>query len=131
MVVWIAVGDMLEIWTNGKYKATPHRVRAMSTQNRLSAPLFFDPNFHCIVEPIQGLGESSVAPNASEHRSSPNATEESLESKNVHYSPSQAQAAVNAYRAGDTGIKIRYGDYILNKVLTVFPQLSNDALQDW
>ena len=46
---------MLEMWTNGAYKATLHRVKNVSDQDRLSAPFFFDPAFDCIIQPMQGL----------------------------------------------------------------------------
>lgn len=44
----INLGDSLEFFTNGLFKATPHRVtqRTNTTLNRLSFPYFFDPNFH-------------------------------------------------------------------------------------
>lgn len=45
------VGDMLEMWTNGMYRATPHRVLT-ADQSRVSAPFFFEPNYTAIVEPI-------------------------------------------------------------------------------
>jgi isopenicillin N synthase-like dioxygenase len=48
----VNIGDMLERWTCGKYKATPHRVKNVTTSDRLSAPFFFDPNFECIVTPL-------------------------------------------------------------------------------
>jgi isopenicillin N synthase-like dioxygenase len=35
------------------YKATPHRVKNSSPVNRLSAPFFFDPNFKCLVSPLE------------------------------------------------------------------------------
>jgi len=48
----VNIGDMLSIWTNGLYKATPHRVKNESKRGRLSAPFFFDPCFDCIIEPV-------------------------------------------------------------------------------
>lgn len=48
----VNIGDCLEAWTNGYYKATPHRVLNRSTVDRMSAPFFFDPHFHCMVEPL-------------------------------------------------------------------------------
>lgn len=52
----INFGEMLEIWTKGRVKATPHRVRG-STAERISVPLFFNPDFETNVAPM-GSGES-------------------------------------------------------------------------
>jgi isopenicillin N synthase-like dioxygenase len=50
------IGDMLDRMTGGLYKSTPHRVaRNTSGRDRLSFPLFFDPNFFVQVERIEGL----------------------------------------------------------------------------
>lgn len=50
----VNIGDMLEIWTMGRYKATPHRVRHHGDGHgdRLSLPFFFDPPFDCVVTPL-------------------------------------------------------------------------------
>jgi isopenicillin N synthase-like dioxygenase len=42
---------MLEMWTNRKIKATPHRVVGTSAE-RISVPLFFNPNHDANVAPI-------------------------------------------------------------------------------
>jgi isopenicillin N synthase-like dioxygenase len=47
------LGDALETWTYGVYKATPHRVVASS--ERVSIPFFFDPNLDAVVRPIESL----------------------------------------------------------------------------
>lgn len=49
----VNIGDMLEIWTCGLYRATPHRAKNMSRRDRISAPFFFDPNFDCMIEPLE------------------------------------------------------------------------------
>ncbi|MGC3173858.1 2OG-Fe(II) oxygenase family protein, partial [Pseudomonas aeruginosa] len=50
------LGDMHERLTGGLFGSTPHRVaRNTSGGDRLSFPLFFDPNFHGRVQPIEGL----------------------------------------------------------------------------
>lgn len=47
----INFGEMLEIWTAGRVKATPHRVRG-STAERISVPLFFNPDHETNVAPL-------------------------------------------------------------------------------
>ena len=47
----VNVGDMMETWTGGKYKATPHRVRSGLPKGRISMPFFFDPAFECTIQP--------------------------------------------------------------------------------
>jgi isopenicillin N synthase-like dioxygenase len=56
------LGDMLELWTSGIYRATPHRVVYQPSSgggddvrppaSRLSCPVFFDPAWNCSLEPI-------------------------------------------------------------------------------
>jgi len=48
------LGDMLDRMTGGLYRSTPHRVRLnTSGRDRLSFPLFFDPDFDTRIEPIR------------------------------------------------------------------------------
>ncbi|KUF11421.1 isopenicillin N synthase family dioxygenase [Pseudoponticoccus marisrubri] len=47
----INFGEMLESWTAGRVKATLHRVRG-SSEERISVPLFFNPDFDTNVAPI-------------------------------------------------------------------------------
>lgn len=51
----INFGEMLESWTNGQIKATLHRVIG-SSEERISVPLFFNPNFDTNVAPIGSDG---------------------------------------------------------------------------
>ena len=44
----INFGEMLEIWTEGRIKATPHRVLGPKNE-RISVPLFFNPNHDTVV----------------------------------------------------------------------------------
>ncbi len=46
------IGDMLEFWTGGVLRSTPHRVRNLSTAQRFSYPYFFDPNWNASLMPI-------------------------------------------------------------------------------
>jgi isopenicillin N synthase-like dioxygenase len=47
----VNIGDMLELWTNGEFIATSHRVRNV-TEERYSFPLFFNVDYHTVVEPL-------------------------------------------------------------------------------
>ena len=48
------IGDMLDRATGGYYRSTPHRVRLnTSGRDRLSFPLFLDPDFEARIEPIR------------------------------------------------------------------------------
>ena len=47
----INFGEMLQMWTDGAVRATPHRVRG-SDQERISVPLFFNPNYDTNVAPL-------------------------------------------------------------------------------
>ncbi|WP_299149820.1 2-oxoglutarate and iron-dependent oxygenase domain-containing protein [uncultured Tateyamaria sp.] len=46
----INFGEMIEFWTDGVVKATPHRVVG-GTQERISVPLFFNPTYDTNVAP--------------------------------------------------------------------------------
>jgi isopenicillin N synthase-like dioxygenase len=48
----VNIGDMLELWTNGEYVATTHRVRAVE-QERWSFPLFFSLDYDTVVRPME------------------------------------------------------------------------------
>jgi isopenicillin N synthase-like dioxygenase len=92
------IGDMLDRMTGGLYRSTPHRVQNPARHNRLSFPFFFDPNFNAEVKRI-GLGEMGK------------------DDKDERWD----RASVHEFRG-------TYGDYILNKVSKVFPELRRDVL---
>jgi len=46
------IGEMWEIWTNGLYRSTLHRVIHRGTNYRVSIPFFFEPNFNAHVKPL-------------------------------------------------------------------------------
>ncbi|GAA0707821.1 isopenicillin N synthase family oxygenase [Dactylosporangium roseum] len=48
------IGDMLDRMTGGWYRSTPHRVRNLSGNERLSFPFFFDPDFTAEVPALPG-----------------------------------------------------------------------------
>ncbi len=47
----VNVGDMLELWTNGEFVATSHRVRKVK-EERYSFPLFFTVDYDTVVSPM-------------------------------------------------------------------------------
>lgn len=93
------IGDMLDRMTKGLFRSTPHRVRNPAPRDRLSFPFFFDPNFFARVQPIDLPGVE--APDDRDER--------------------WDQASVHAFQG-------TYGEYLLNKVGKVFPELRQTAL---
>jgi len=47
----VNIGDMLELWTNGEFVATSHRVRQVR-EERYSFPLFFAVDYHTRISPM-------------------------------------------------------------------------------
>jgi len=47
----VNIGDMLELWTNGEFVATSHRVRKVQ-EERYSFPLFFNVDYHTHISPL-------------------------------------------------------------------------------
>jgi isopenicillin N synthase-like dioxygenase len=96
------IGDMLDRMTGGHYRSTPHRVRRnTSGRERLSFPLFFDPNFFAHVQRIPGLAQLATEDDSADR----------WDKANVH-----------AFGGS-------YGDYVLNKVGKVFPELRGEVLE--
>ncbi len=48
----VNVGDMLQVWSNDRYRAPLHRVRASSDVARFSAAYFCNPDYGTIIEPL-------------------------------------------------------------------------------
>ena len=95
------IGDMLEKLTRGLYRSTPHRVRNISNRSRYSFPFFFDPNVDAPLVPID-----------LSHR----------------YQEGDANLAHRWDGANVHDFQGTYGDYILQKVAHVFPDLRRDVL---
>jgi hypothetical protein len=94
------IGDMLDRMTGGLYRSTPHRVRNPAPRDRLSFPLFFDPNFFAPVRPIDLAGRG-LPPDDRDER--------------------WDRASVHEFRG-------TYGDYLLGKVGKDFPALRSAVL---
>jgi isopenicillin N synthase-like dioxygenase len=91
------IGDMLDRMTGGWYRSTPHRVRNVSGNERLSFPFFFDPDFTAEVPPLPGRA----------------ATGQDGERR---WDGQDLRAFTGTY-----------GAYLVNKVSKVFPQLSTEV----
>jgi polar amino acid transport system ATP-binding protein len=93
------IGDMLDKMTGGIYRSTPHRVLNTSGKGRLSFPLFFDPGFDIVLERIENIPYG-----------------------NIKDSPPRWDHA-DVHQFGGT-----YGQYLLNKIGKVFPDLREKVL---
>jgi isopenicillin N synthase-like dioxygenase len=97
------VGDMLERLTAGRYVSALHRVRNFSTRDRISMPLFLDPSFDAMLEPITALAPAPTVTG----RNRP-----------VRRWDNTDLATIGG----------NYGDYLLGKVSKVFPELKAKVL---
>ncbi|KAH9814937.1 hypothetical protein DFH28DRAFT_893665 [Melampsora americana] len=67
----VNIGEMWEIWTNGIYKATLHRVIHKGENYRVSVPFFYEPAFNAYISPLPAvLGEQKKCDKAVKERTS-------------------------------------------------------------
>ncbi|KAK9120669.1 hypothetical protein Syun_018286 [Stephania yunnanensis] len=59
----INIGDLLEVWSNGKYKSIEHRVVVNPNKERLSVAGFHGPNEDAIIGPLPDLVKKDGAAN--------------------------------------------------------------------
>lgn len=95
---------MLERLTAGRYASALHRARNLTRQDRLSMPLFLDPGFDAVLEPLQLPPDLAPAPNVAR---APDRWD-GLELTRLHGT---------------------YRDYLVAKVSNVFPELRKAHLQ--
>jgi len=101
----VNIGDMLEFWTHGIYKATLHRVKNKAKHDRLSFPLFFDPNWDASLCPI----DKTLLPIADTALSSSSDRWDQLDLATI---------------GGKT-----YGSFVWEKISKVFPDLALKSKQ--
>jgi isopenicillin N synthase-like dioxygenase len=58
----INLGNVMQIWTNGKFSSTPHRVINRFGRDRYSVPLFVNPNSDARIAPLIGKAMPDAAP---------------------------------------------------------------------
>ena len=92
------IGDLLDRMSGGWFRSTAHRVRNLSGRDRLSFPLFFDPDFTAAVHPLPHRGV--------------------LDRRLVDQDRAQRWDGASVHLFEGT-----YGDYLMAKVSRVFPQL--------
>lgn len=94
------IGDMLDRMTGGRLRSVPHRVAInTSGRDRLSIPLFFDPDFDTRIAPVPGAG------------------------------PGQDDSGRRWDGANLHSFQGTYGDYVTAKVGKVFPDLRRELDQ--
>jgi isopenicillin N synthase-like dioxygenase len=99
-VIVCNIGDMLDRMTGGRYRSTPHRVRNLSSHDRVSFPLFLDPSWDALVAPLP-LDDPAPADDAATR----------WDGASVH------------------DLTGTYGEYLTTKVAKVFPALGSSVLQ--
>lgn len=57
----INIGDMVQVWSNDRYRAPVHRVLAMDRAERLSLPFFYNPSYRTTVAPLASLVDAAHA----------------------------------------------------------------------
>jgi isopenicillin N synthase-like dioxygenase len=59
----VNIGDLLQFWSSGKYRATPHRVVVNSetcNQSRYSIAIFIHPNHDTAIRPLGKMIEKTT-----------------------------------------------------------------------
>lgn len=97
----VNLGDMLERMTAGRYRSTVHRVRNTSGRERLSFPLFLDPDWDAAVRPLP-VGPADAAGTRR---------------------PAERWDGEDPHLWSGT-----YGEYLRSRVARVFPDLAADQL---
>jgi isopenicillin N synthase-like dioxygenase len=97
------IGDMLDRLTGGWFRSTPHRVRNVSGHDRLSFPLFFDPDFAARIEPLP--------------------LHAAIDARSIDADRARRWDGASVHEFSGT-----YGEYLLAKVSKVFPQLREQVL---
>ena len=63
--VVINIGDMVQVWSNDRYRAPLHRVLAMENVDRYSLPFFYNPSYEAVVAPLAEVLEGDERPHYS------------------------------------------------------------------
>jgi isopenicillin N synthase-like dioxygenase len=58
----VNLGDMLQVWSNDRYRSPLHRVLANAERDRYSAPFFLNPRYDTVCEPLLDPDLDAAAP---------------------------------------------------------------------
>jgi isopenicillin N synthase-like dioxygenase len=58
----VNIGDIVQVWSNDRYPAPIHRVRASTTRERYSLPFFFNPVYDAVYAPLAALTNEQSPP---------------------------------------------------------------------
>ncbi|MFW6094409.1 MAG: isopenicillin N synthase family dioxygenase [Pseudomonadota bacterium] len=58
----VNIGDIVQVWSNDRYRAPLHRVRASTTTARFSAPFFFNPGYEAHYQPLPATVDDDHPP---------------------------------------------------------------------
>ena len=56
------IGEMMALWTNDRFRATPHRVVRIAPGSRYSVPFFFHPNPDVLIETLPTCRDTASPP---------------------------------------------------------------------
>ena len=58
----VNIGDMMQVWSNDRYRSPVHRVVVNERTERFSAPFFFNPSYEAVCAPLPDLVSSDGGP---------------------------------------------------------------------
>ena len=58
----INIGDIVQVWSNDRYRAPLHRVLTASSAARYSAPFFYNPSYTTVYAPLDGVCDAANPP---------------------------------------------------------------------
>lgn len=58
----VNIGDIVQVWSNDRYRAPLHRVLAHATMPRYSAPYFYNPSYATMYAPLPGVCDAANPP---------------------------------------------------------------------
>ena len=95
----INIGDIVQVWSNDRYRAALHRVLASRDAHRFSAPLFLNPSIDTVYAPLPGSCDETNPPRY----------------RPIHWGEFRAARAAGDY--ADIGLEVQIDDFRLEPTL--------------